>query len=67
MKYDVIYIDEQGAETTVAYHLDDRGDATQVARAAATERKAGRMMLTGSPKPHNCVCVVLVDEFHEAA
>ncbi len=56
--YDVIYIDEQGTETCLAKHLTDRRDATMIAREAASERKAGRMVLPGSSKPVHCVCVV---------
>jgi hypothetical protein len=56
--YDVIYIDPQGCETSLAQHLDDRLDATSMARQAAAERGAGRMMLPGSVKLPNCVCVV---------
>jgi hypothetical protein len=58
--YDVIYIDPQGRETALAEHLQDRLDAATVARAAAAERGAGRMVLPGSVKPSNCVCVVPV-------
>jgi hypothetical protein len=58
--YDVIYIDPQGSETPVAQHLDDRKDAAQLARTAAAERGAGRMVLPGSAKLPNCVCVVPV-------
>ena len=46
--YDVIYIDAHGAETPVAQQLDDREDAAEVARQAAAERGAGRMVLPGS-------------------
>ena len=60
--YDVIYIDAHGCETPVAQHLDDRTDAAQLARQAAAERGVGRMMLPGSSKLPNCVCVVRVDE-----
>ena len=60
--YDVIYIDAHGSETPVAQHVDDREKATDVARQAAAERGAGRMMLPGSTKLPNCVCVVRVDE-----
>jgi hypothetical protein len=60
--YDVIYIDPQGGETSLAQHLDNRGDATTVARKEAAERGAGRMVLPGSVKPPNCVCVVPVVE-----
>jgi hypothetical protein len=67
MKYDVIYIDEQGGETTVAHHMADRGDAADLARREAAQRKAGRMMLPGSSKLNNCVCVIPVDELAEAA
>ena len=58
--YDVIYIDDHGSETPVAHHVDDRKEATDVARQAAAERGAGRMVLPGSTKLPNCVCVVLV-------
>ena len=46
--YDVVYIDAQGEETPVAQQLDDRKDAAEVARQAAAERGAGRMVLPGS-------------------
>jgi hypothetical protein len=62
MTYDVIYIDSQGDETSLAQHLDDRKDAASVAREAAAERGAGRMVLPGSAKLRNCVCVVPVAE-----
>ena len=58
--YDVIYIDQQGTETPLAQHLDDRKDAAQLARTAAAERGAGRMVLPGSAKLPNCVCVIPV-------
>jgi len=58
--YDVIYIDAQGDETPVAQHFDDRKDATDVARQVAAERGVGRMVLPGSSKLPNCVCVVPV-------
>ena len=58
--YDVVYIDAQGKETPVAQQLDNRKDAAEVARQAAAERGAGRMVLTGSSHLHNCVCVVPV-------
>ncbi len=58
--YDVIYINADGHETPVALHVDDRGDAAKVAREAAAERGAGRMVLPGSAKLPNCVCVVPV-------
>jgi hypothetical protein len=58
--YDVIYIDAHGSETPVAQHVDDRKEATAVARQAAAERGAGRMVLPGSTKLPNCVCVVPV-------
>jgi hypothetical protein len=67
MLYDVIYIDDQGGETSLAHDLDDRGDATSVAREAAAERGAGRMVLPGSTKLRNCVCVVPVDRTRKAA
>ena len=56
--YDVIYIDSQGIETSLAEHLDDRQAAARLACAAAVERHAGRMVLPGSTKPTNCVCVI---------
>jgi hypothetical protein len=58
--YDVVYIDAHGSETPVAQHLDDRKDAADVARQAAAERGAGRMVLPGSSKLPNCVCVIPV-------
>jgi hypothetical protein len=58
--YDVIYIDAHGDETPLAQQLDDRGDAAQLAREAAIARGVGRMMLPGSSKPANCVCVIPV-------
>ena len=64
--YDVIYIDPEGSETPVAQHLDRR-DAAQLARTAAAERGAGRMVLPGSEKLPNCVCVVPVAERATAA
>ena len=48
--YDVVYIDAQGEETPVARQLDDRKDAAEVARQAAAERGAGRMVLPGSQR-----------------
>ena len=56
--YDVIYIDDKGSETSVASALADRGDAADLARRVASERGAGRLVLPGSSKLHNCVCVV---------
>lgn len=58
--YDVIFIDAQGAETPVVQHVDDRKEATDVARQVAAEKGAGRMVLPGSAKLRNCVCVVPV-------
>jgi hypothetical protein len=65
--YDVIYIDPEGSETPVAQHLDDRKDAAQLARTAAAERGAGRMVLPGSVKLPHCVCVVPVIDTPTAA
>ena len=48
--YDVVYIDAHGDETPVAQQLDDRKDAAEVARQAAAERGAGRMVLPGSSR-----------------
>ncbi len=56
----MIYIDAQGDETPVAQHMSDRGDAAEVAKRAAAERGVGRMVLPGSAKLPNCVCVVPV-------
>ena len=59
----LIYIDAHGSETPLVQHVDDRKEATDVARQAAAERGAGRMVLPGSTKLPNCVCVVpVVDE-----
>jgi hypothetical protein len=58
--YDVVYIDAHGAETPVAQQLDDRQDAADVARKVAAERGVGRMVLPGSSKLTNCVCVIPV-------
>jgi hypothetical protein len=58
--YDVIYIDSQGAETPLAHDLADRRDAAAVAKQAAAERGSGRMVLPGSAKIPDCVCVVPV-------
>jgi hypothetical protein len=58
--YDVIYIDSHGDETPVAQHVSDRKDAAELAKQAALERGVGRMMLPGSAKLPNCVCVVPV-------
>ena len=58
--YDVIYIDAQGDETPLVQHLADRDDAAAVAKQEAAERGAGRMVLPGSTKLPNCVCVVPV-------
>jgi hypothetical protein len=58
--YDVVYIDAQGEETPVAQQLNDRKHAAEVACKAAAERGAGRMMLPGSSRLPNCVCVIPV-------
>jgi hypothetical protein len=58
--YDVIYIDSDGDETPLAQHLANRSDATNVAKHEAAERGVGRMVLPGSSKLPNCVCVVPV-------
>ncbi len=63
--YNVIYIDAQGTETSLAQDLDDRDGACTLARQAAAERGVGSMVLPGSSKLPNCVCVVPV--FPEAA
>ena len=66
--YDVVYIDAHGTETSVAEHLADCAAAKDIARAAAAERGVGRMMLTGSHKPANCVCVITTpDDLPHAA
>ncbi len=56
--YDVIYIDAQGSETQLAEALEERSDAAELARRVAAERGAGRMVLPGSDKLPNCVCVI---------
>ena len=58
--YDVIYIDSDGGETPLAQHMIDRKDAAEVAKQAAAERGVGRMVLPGSSKLPNCVCVIPV-------
>ena len=58
--YDVVYIDAHGGETPVGQRFDDRKDAADVARKAAAERGVGRMVLPGSSKLPNCVCVIPV-------
>ena len=66
--YDVVFIDAHGGEVRVAEHLADCAVAKDIARQAAAERGVGRMMLTGSQKPANCVCVVTTpDDLHPAA
>lgn len=65
--YNVIFIDAKGTETQLASRLADRDAAAQIARRSAAERGAGRMVLPGSAKLANCVCVVPVDEFPSAA
>jgi hypothetical protein len=60
--YDVIFIDSHGDETPVAQHMNDRTDAAEVAKQAAAERGVGRMVLPGSAKLPNCVCVVPIPE-----
>jgi hypothetical protein len=65
--YDVIFIDAEGSETPLARDLDDRCDAAQLAREAAAERGVGRMVLPGSAKLPNCVCVVPVPTLDRAA
>jgi hypothetical protein len=59
--YDVTYIDGEGNETPVAQQLADRTEAADVARREAAVRGVGRMVLPGSAKIPNCVCVVPVD------
>jgi hypothetical protein len=58
--YDVIYIDSHGDETPLAQRMTDRKDAAAVAKHEAAERGVGRMVLPGSVKLPNCVCVVPV-------
>jgi hypothetical protein len=65
--YNVIYIDAQGAETSLAQDLDDRGDACTLAREAAAERGSGRAMLPGSTNLRDCVCVVPTPPLPSAA
>ena len=56
--YDVIYIDAHGDEQPVAQAFEDRCAAADLARLVAAERGAGRLVLPGSRKLANCVCVV---------
>ncbi|MDP9294850.1 MAG: hypothetical protein M3O90_10585 [Actinomycetota bacterium] len=65
--YDVIYIDAQGTETPLAQDLDDRAVAADLARQTAAERGAGRLVLPGSTKLRNCVCVVPSPPLRKAA
>jgi hypothetical protein len=65
--YNVIFIDPKGTETRLASRLADRDAAAQLARRTAAERGAGRMVLPGSVKLPNCVCVVPVDDYPTAA
>jgi hypothetical protein len=58
--YDVIYIDSKGAETPLAQKMTDRTDAAAIAKQEAALRGVGRMVLPGSTKLPNCVCVVPV-------
>ena len=64
--YDVIYINSDGDETPLA-HMIDRKDAAEVAKQAAAERGVGRMVLPGSAKLPNCVCVIPTQGLDEAA
>jgi hypothetical protein len=64
--YDVIYIDDDGAETALAQQLADRSEAAALAKREAAARGAGRMMLAGSTHPTNCVCVIHADLPHAA-
>jgi hypothetical protein len=65
--YNVIFIDAKGTETQLASRLADRDAAAQIARRTAAERGAGRMVLPGSAKLPNCVCVVPVEDLPSAA
>jgi hypothetical protein len=65
--YNVIFIDAKGTETQLAERLADRDAAAQIARRTAAERGAGRMVLPGSAKLPNCVCVVPVEDLPSAA
>ncbi len=56
--YDVIYIDAQGSESPIAEAVEERAEAAELARRVAAERGAGRLVLPGSGKLLNCVCVV---------
>jgi hypothetical protein len=65
--YDVIYIDALGTETPIALDQNDRAAAADLARRAAAERGAGRVVLPWSTNPRNCVCVVPSSPLREAA
>lgn len=56
--YDVVYIDSEGCEIQLASSFEDRRSAAELARHEALERGAGRMVLPGSSKALNCVCVI---------
>ena len=56
--YDVVYVDANGSETQLATSVEDRAHAAELARRMATERGAGRLVLPGSGKLLNCVCVI---------
>jgi hypothetical protein len=65
--YNVIYIDAQGAETSIAKDVGDRGEACVLAREAAAERHAGRAVSPGSTNLRDCVCVVPTPHVPNAA
>ncbi|MBA2517688.1 MAG: hypothetical protein H0V22_10320 [Solirubrobacterales bacterium] len=56
--YDVVYIDAVGSETQLANSIEDRRYAAELACRMASERGAGRVVLPGSGRLLNCVCVV---------
>ena len=65
--YNVIYIDAQGTETSLAQDVDDRGEACTLAREAAAQRGSGRAISPGSTNLRDCVCVVPAPQVPAAA
>ena len=61
--YDVLYLDHCGGSLTVGARLE-REAATELARAEARRRRAGRMFLAGSERPRRGGVVVIVDAEH---
>ena len=58
--YDVLYLDHSGGSLSLGARLD-REAATELARAEARSRRAGRMFLAGSERPRRGGIVVIVE------